>query len=256
VEQLWITDGDIRDYLWSEHRVAHSWDPAVMHRLMEHEPYVCGSSATSPDTGWRWEPRREVLAFEGVESIEEYVRRLELLLTPPVNIAQRAAPSPFDLVAALDYLDAVWRIAHGRDTHLVVYPRAQAVASLTYPANTADEFGSRLSALTDVLKNLRIPKGGNQGGGHPLQRLAAYLVTELEPESHSRASGELEVLRAVVRVRHGLQHASADTDGILALKELGLNYPIMDWAGAWDTIRGRTIDALDAIREELARLTD
>jgi hypothetical protein len=256
VEQLWITDGDIRDYLRSQRR-GHGWDPALMYRVMEHEPAMYGSAQSgSSETPWRWEPRREVLAFDGVDTIEGYVRCVERLLTPPALVAQRAVPSPFDLVAALDYLDAVWRITHGRDNHLVVYPRAQAVASLTHPANTADEFASKLSALTDVFKNLRIPPGGTQSGGHPLQRLAAYLATELEPESHARVSAELEVLRAVTRTRHGLQHAGADTDGIAALNELGLGYPIMDWTASWETIRGRTINALDAIREELARLAD
>jgi hypothetical protein len=36
-----------------------------------------------------------------------------------------------------------------------------------------------------------------------------------------------------------------------ALAQLGVEYPITDWQSAWATVQRRTIDAFNALREEI-----
>lgn len=47
------------------------------------------------------------------------------------------------------------------------------------------------------------------------------------------------------------QHSGIEHRGVSALIQLGIEYPIIDWQSAWTTIQWRTIDAFNALREEI-----
>jgi hypothetical protein len=106
------------------------------------------------------------------------------------------------------------------------------------------------------LKNLNVPMGGDQRGGHALARLRAYLLATLPPESRPRAAEALERLDLVRRVRNGGSHAEAEPDAVLAYRSLEVVLPIRDWRTAWEAVRSGTIEALDALRDEILGVVD
>jgi hypothetical protein len=60
-----------------------------------------------------------------------------------------------------------------------------------------------------------------------------------------------DTLKAVNYIRVGAQHGSAVAKAASAFNELGIDYPPLGWGSAWETVQARTIEALDAIREEI-----
>jgi len=55
----------------------------------------------------------------------------------------------------------------------------------------------------------------------------------------------------VVAVRAGAQHSGAGGRAASSFRRLGLDYPPRSTQQSWESIRRLTIDALDAIREEI-----
>ena len=230
-----------------------------LYRLMENEPafYVAGRSAVDAErSSWTWNVDRQMLAYDGVDDIESYVRRIAVEYAPRPRTANRVLTSPRSLPAALDYLDVVWRLVHGRDSHLVRLPSAERTMALGFAVGTREEFLERTSTVGDLLKNLAVPPGGDQKGGHPIARLGAYLGWRLPPESHDRIDTAIMMLDHLRIVRNAGGHAEAETEALAAFRAIGIVYPVLDWGAAWDAVRTYAVEALDALREELTVPTD
>jgi hypothetical protein len=227
--------------------------PHFWHELMNHEPLLIQGPASTLEGGASWEreiPRRN-LDFNGVD---EYIAATVAFMYTPPRVAPMAAPSPLDLVAALDYLDVVWRLVNGGN-HLFRLHSAQRAAQLAFPAETENEFTSRLTGLGEILRSARVPGSGKKERDKPLGALETHLVSKL-PDSEARLLGAIDLLHAVIDVRDAGQHSAAGSKGASALVTLGIGYPPTSWSGAWSVVSARTIEALDAIREELATLAE
>ena len=87
----------------------------------------------------------------------------------------------------------------------------------------------------------------------PLGPLADHLVSLL-PGSDARLRLAIDTLHAVIDARDAGQHSAARSKGARALIAFGIGYPPVSWPAAWEIVSGRTIEALGAIREELATL--
>jgi hypothetical protein len=118
-----------------------------------------------------------------------------------------------------------------------------------------------MSALGDILRTYKLPKTGeppiaksNKGRDKPLTPLERHLVALL-PESRGRIKTAIETLGHVIDVRDDGQHSGARGKGAVAVAALGVGYPPQSWTDAWNTISAKAIEALDAIREELATLS-
>jgi hypothetical protein len=164
-------------------------------------------------------------------------------------------PSPFTLVAALDYLDTIWRLAEGTKKHLFSYLSAERTAQLVAPAQSSNEFESRLSALAEILRTVGQAVPPPKGRDSPLEGLRSSLIEKL-PDSAARISAAVATLHAVIDVRDGTQHTRAATKGARALIALGIGYPPLRWDVAWLSVQARTIEALEVLREELAALAE
>src|SRR6202043_575595 len=100
--------------------------------------------------------------------------------TPPRR--PLAAPSPLELVAAIDYLDTVWQLAHGPGQHLFRFESLERPTKLAFPAQTAEEFDSRLSGFGELLREAcdSLPKSSARNSRErPLRSFELYLVTML-----------------------------------------------------------------------------
>jgi hypothetical protein len=212
--------------------------------------------SSSDGTVWTWTIWRSLLDSDAITDVKDYVRRIVTKFHAPRPAAQPIITSPLSLPASLGYLDTAWRVMEGRDSHLIVLPSPERAASLAFDAGTSGEYLERLGALADVLKWVQVPRGGNQQGGHPLQKLSVYLEWKLPKESQERVSDALGQLKYVNDIRNGGLHAEAEPLALQAYKALGIAFPITDPGAAWDAIRTATVEALDAMRDEIISYVD
>lgn len=233
---------------------------AVLASVVETEPPLIACLGGSGNDGqtWTWTVRRgTLLEFDGIGlDFDAYVRRIAAVYHVVHRVEQQVVVSPLTLPAALGYLDTAWRVMEGRENHLVVLPSPERAASLAFDAGTRAEYLERVGALGDVLKWLKIPAGGSQKGGHPLERLRSYLTWKLPSESHERVNAAIDQLVQVTDIRNGGLHADAEPAALRAYQALSIAYPITDPGAAWLAIRLATGGALDAIREEIISFVD
>lgn len=233
----------------------------VLAKVMEHEPgfFTSGGiyQADPEHAKWVWTIGRGALDYQDVGlEFDKYLERVITNFNRPAGLSQRVVASPLTLPASLGYIDATWRLMMGPTEHLVVLPSAERTASLTYDAGNREEFLERVSALGDVLKSLKVPKGGKQKGGHALTKLRAFLAWKLPEEAHDRVDSALDQLGYVVDIRNSGGHAEAEPKAIAAWRSLGISPPIVDFPQAWNVVRATTVAAFDAIRDEVLSFID
>ncbi len=129
------------------------------------------------------------------------------------------------------------------------------------PLNHCSSRSDTLKAYFSTRPKTDVPAAGegqgaksNKGRDKPLTPLERHLVALL-PESSGRIEAAIGTLGNVIDVRDGGQHSGARGKGAVALAALGVGYPPRSWPDAWNTISAKAIEALDAIREELATLS-
>ncbi len=255
--ELLISSEDVKALLAQQRRLDTEAWPLLLYKLMEREPMLSAGGSLAPDEKWTKQVPREIFAYRGVATIADYVERLELLTAFPQAPVAPAAPSPLDLVASLDYLDAVWRVTH--KTHLFVYPSAERTTKLAYSATTAEELDSRLSALGEILRSANTSaktasraKLAAATREDPLAPLGEYLVRSVDTAGVARVKQALTDLEHALALRDAAQHAEAGDRAVRALDAFGIGHPIADVVQAWAIVTTRAVAALAAIREELA----
>lgn len=230
--------------------------PRLLWDLMDREPPFWGASGHLDAENSRWSRSlsRNLYDYEDVDSIEAYVKRL-LLHQPPIRTTLPASPGPFDLVGALDYLNAIWELVFGK--RLFQFYAAEPLTKLGYPAATREEFNAHVSALVDVLRQADAgldavqQKPGAKKRDRPLIRLETTLVNRLSAASEEQIREQVALLEAILFVREAGQHSAAGRRGAAAMIDLGAGFPPPSWTAAWDVIERRAIDALGTIRDEL-----
>jgi hypothetical protein len=232
--------------------------PSLLWELLDHEPPTWGGGHSQGAAGWSRNITREVRMFGGLGAIGDYQTRLMAMMAQPALVTRPAVASPLGLVAALDYLDATWRLVPDHDARLFTLHSAQRTAQLAFAAATAAEFDSRLSGLAEILRSVKHPEGqsgSKKQRNQPLAPFERYLLDLLPDEAHGRITQAVVVLSDVLTIRDTAQHSAAGARGAAAFNRLGLDYPASAWAEAWDRIVEVTIQSLDTIREELAALS-
>ncbi len=231
----------------------------VIFDFMDREPPFWGGGSSMPDDGsWtRGIPREKLRRLHG-RRVHRRLHRPHLSSRCPGSppLLQLAAPSPLGLVAAIDYLDTVWQVAHPGQ-RLFRLDSAERVSKLTFAANTSEELDSRLSELGEVLRTVLdvVPSGTRKRGP------SARLVRDRAPHGPGRRyraapriSRNVRTLEQVLLVRPMPgQHAPARNAAVTALGDLGIGYPITNPPAAWERIQAHSWSrcAFGAIREEL-----
>lgn len=176
------------------------------------------------------------------------------IVEPATEPAPSVPYSPRELPTALDFLNAVWEWAFGRP--LLRLRSVEKTAALSLACATHDEFRARLEDLNELFKLIDIPDDLLDGSGRQIDkqqsfnRMTACLETRIKEEGErERISDAFADLRAMNTVRNKLAHGGAElAEG---LSRLRIEYPIRDYAKAWDTVRAKTAEALTTIRSAL-----
>jgi len=177
-------------------------------------------------------------------------------------VPQAPSPAPLSLPEALDFLDALWRLAYGKRTRLIEPLTFADPAGLAREAATGEEFEACISDLADSLDRITVDRAlleekevdlENVQGS--LNRFREFLKTD------ERIDGEvvtqaIETLQALRRLRVSHQHSGSASDRPRYLRELGLSDVATDWPHLWDAVRAKAVDALLILRSQVRRLTE
>lgn len=129
-------------------------------------------------------------------------------------------------------------------------PGVERSARLALDASSPEEVDSRLSALSELLKGLKV--SGQSGiDGHPVERLLTFLKSKLPKEAHERINQAIKVLDDVRRLRNGGQHYGASHDPAAVLVRLGVGYPVLNWSIALRHIQRTVATAFYDLRDEI-----
>ena len=236
-------------------KVAPAADVDAVRPLLEHEPATWQlnrhTNDTGRDDGYVLTGGDRVLRrFTEVANLDDYLEMVAAVMSPPA--AAYAAPAlPATAVhAALDHLDAIWRlhrVAGGQP--LLRLASAERTARLADTPTTVDELAARLAALTDILEKLDVPGPAKQPA---LERLRDVCIQRVDAASASRVDHAVEVLHRIRHLRNGLTHSGrAPAAAYEAAVDLGLDWPPPYPASAWHQVLGHAVAALNDIREEI-----
>lgn len=198
--------------------------------------------------------------YSTVSSVDDYLAGVAAKYS---LVRADAHHRPTDLPLVLDYVSYVFAGAEGWTTgRLIVIPDLQTAASVAAGATNESEFNDRMSDLTAVLKSMAVPKPtpevtkARYGSENPgaINCLGLWLEIWLHSDALERAIRALDDVRAAITIRNGIQHPSPENrrKTAVALARLGIEEPVIDWGGAWDTVRSRVADAFDQLRREVA----
>lgn len=222
--------------------------------LLAHEPPDAASGVGGTDEQWVVSVSKDLRRYRGIANAVDYLERVaERFAAPAMTVTESRYPSPLQLPEAIDYLDAVWQVHFKRK--LFQLPSATAVVELSLPCASEDEFRSRVSALSDLLARMEVakPRSSSSAVEGSLGRLMRFLKDSSRAASGPRLNDAVSSLKAIIDIRAGTQHADARRREISGYARLGISYPVQGWAAAWETVQARTVEALNAIREELQR---
>ena len=254
-----VTSAEFDEHWRSGRRLSLS--PRLTAQLREHEPGIGWSSRSlNPEDGsWTTNVSRQILRFEGLKSLEDYIERLEGLIFEPAPALPPILPSPLSLAAALDYLNVVWRLTHDRQ-RLFRFTLAERTTRLAFDVQTPEEFAAHVSAFSDILReaNKQLDtEPARRERSRPLARIEADVVGRLLGQDAAARAGEaIRTLESIIALRDADQHGEASGRAVTAHRELRITYPTTDWRSAWEIVSTQAVNALSALREEIEAIAE
>jgi hypothetical protein len=156
---------------------------------------------------------------------------------------------PRSLLRTIDHFDVTCELVLKQP--LISKPAMARSALLAQEAQSQSDLQSGLSALGEIIGELRVP-GGNPN--YAVGRLLTWVTSQLpnlDQASQARVQDAIDLLNAVREIRNSGQHPKPHRQLIDAHELLGLPFPIQDPAAAWDTIRAQMDVAFGTLQEEI-----
>lgn len=163
----------------------------------------------------------------GLPCAERFVDVEPALPTPPKDVAERAADE-------IDFFALVYRERY--DARVWTIPQARSIADLFGDCADADNFQHRVAALADLLARLDVSDQLSEDdlvndAGNRVGSMAALerLMARDQPEAVSA----VQRLRRIVAARNAFPIHSRSQGVRETLRELGVDFPPVDWRMAW-----------------------
>jgi hypothetical protein len=181
-----------------------------------------------------------------------------------VKLDQQSDLSPEQLPEMLDFLDATWRLAFGKDKPLLRLKTATGTSLLSKPCRTRGDFIAAISALDDLFKSMTVAEDllgdpekakDENKGDKTLNRIGAALRSRIkEPADLDVGAGAIKKIRAVNDLRQAFQHGSRAQNMAGSLEAFGLGIT-PDWTSSWDRVRVVVAGAVADLRKSLQTLS-
>lgn len=175
--------------------------------------------------------------------------------------ARARQPEVFHIAAsvlpdAFEFFDSVWRNLF--DVPLLRNPSPSDIAGLTEVVSSQAECSVRMSELASLLKACTIadelvpgkPLSGDATALRIQRALEVKLAIKKADPDWSIVADAVGTLLKINQLRVAMQHHMKEAgkpDLPTALNRLGIDYP-PDWTTAWNVIRYRAVEAIDALR--------
>jgi len=159
-----------------------------------------------------------------------------------------------DISEVRDQINALARNLLG--DKLLELPQERAILDVYKPANSAEEFRSRVQSLAGISTSINKPIIGKElGKGKTYDLGSIVLLEELltnfsSPQSASDVCG---VLKNINELRKGYPAHGDNTDKFLISHDFfKISYPIEDFQASWESILGAYFKAMRGLREILS----
>jgi hypothetical protein len=131
------------------------------------------------------------------------------------------------------------------------FTQARSIGVLYNQPTSANEFHTCLSALADLLDHLNPPKGYEKDAetGKDAPRLLA--LQRLVEDDYPQRVEDVRKLRAIRDARAGWPVHSRQERLPEIMKNLGIDYPAVDWGLAWHRVLGAFWSSLRALRTDM-----
>lgn len=163
-----------------------------------------------------------------------------------------------ELAPAFDHLDAAWRLAFGRKRRLIGAGSLEQIVQLTDPVASRDALLSKLVALASVFDRMQVADDlrptSTAERDWKERRALARIGLILEDRVETQGSDAVQVLREVLNLNNGLKHDPGTA--ARALAAVGLSYPIVDWAAAWNDLGAHLLTAVRQIIASLGKIAE
>ncbi|MEV6029237.1 hypothetical protein [Streptomyces sp. NPDC052036] len=177
---------------------------------------------------------------------DAYLNAVTAALAPPIPPAVLPYAEPRALLRALNFFDVTCELI--LDRGMVPRPPMDRSSLLALPASTEAEFQSGVVVLSEILRDLSVP---GRNPSHALGRLDDYLVRRLPGIDQAAVESTVRRLDQIRMVRNSFIHPKPDPALIQAHHDLGLTFPVRDFAAGWDSVRAHAADSLGRLQEEI-----
>jgi hypothetical protein len=184
-----------------------------------------------------------------------------MIVDPTPALVEPAPVPPTAMSDALDFLDAAWRLAFKQK--LLHLSDTGPATELALQCDSKDAFESRMSALANVLKSLKVDPdllaahhvSDVPDQGQTLQRIGALLAaTSIDEPDRAAVAQVLRTLGSINRIRSAMQHSGTGSALLTAFRDLGLDVPSESYSLAWDGVRTRAVEAIRTLRKVVQML--
>lgn len=177
---------------------------------------------------------------------DAYLNAVTAALTPPAPPDVLPYADPRLLLRALNFFDVTCELVLGRS--MVPRPPMDRSSLLAMPASTEAEFQAGVVVLSEILRDLRAP---GKNPPHALGRVEDYLVRRLPGIDRAAFGPAVRRLDQIRMVRNSFVHPKPNPALIQAHHDLGLTFPVRDFAAGWDSVRAHAADSLGRLQGEI-----
>lgn len=195
---------------------------SVLRYWLNTEPATAGMVTDAGVDDWSITLRAALRRFRDVSSVEDYVDRAVDVFRGDRPL-QTPAAGPVDLTGPIGHLDVVWEIAFG--ARLFGRLGAEVPATLDREVESASELDSHLSALANVLNQIKVdessPEVGKAGGPAPEDEGVPLAAALRRARIRRRTDQTIGTLQDIVRIRAARQHADVALQAVERHRRLG-----------------------------------
>jgi len=181
------------------------------------------------------------------------------ILPIPEHIATRGQAMLYsflseDISEVRDQINALARNVLGEK--LLELPQERAILDVYKPANTAEEFRSRVQSLAGISTSLNKSVIGKELDKEKITETGSIILLEelLTKFSDTTQAGSVcGILKNINELRKGYPAHGDNTDKLLPAHDFfKISYPIKDYQSSWESILGAYFKAMKELREILS----